>query len=101
MCEVTPIEEQEFQLGDRVTNSLEPRICSPTDDKGYTFKGRVRRVIGPLCPDTEYWNKWLGGRPKVHVFQYEVGYKCPVCKKKKTALYFGPELEKTNEEDKQ
>ena len=91
-CEKRPVEEQAFKVGDRVTNALEPRMCSLSDDKGHRFKGRIIRVLGPMSPDAEYWNKWLGGRPKTHVFQYKVTYKCPKCGKIKSALYFAPEL---------
>jgi len=94
-CESMPVEEQKFKVGDRVTNSKEPRICSSTSgDSEYRFRGRISIVLGPLPPDEEYWIKWLGGFPKAHVFYYGVKYECPKCERKKDAVYFGPELEK-------
>lgn len=92
-CEDYPVEPQKFKIGDRVTNSMEPRTCS-SGGGTYRFKGRVTKVIGPQPPDEEYWNKWLGGCPDAHVFSYEVTYQCPKCGEKNSALYFAPELEK-------
>ncbi|QQG45795.1 MAG: hypothetical protein HYY55_02295 [Candidatus Niyogibacteria bacterium] len=91
-CEGMPVEEQKFRVSDQVTNSMEPRVCSSGGE--YRFNGRISKVFGPQPPDEEYWNKWLGGLPKTHVFYYEVTYKCPKCGQKKDATYFGPELEK-------
>lgn len=90
-CESMPVEEQKFQVGDKVTN-LTPRIC--WDDKPYRFEGKICKVIGPEPPDEEYWIKWLGGLPGKHVFSYEVTYTCPICGDEKGAMYYAPELER-------
>lgn len=52
-CENRPVEQQKFKVGDRVTNSMEPRICAVAGEV-YRFKGRVRKVFGPQPPDEEY-----------------------------------------------
>ncbi len=92
-CESRPIEQKKFRIGDQVTNSMEPRICSSAGGE-YRFEGEISEIIGPQPPDEEYWIKWLGGLPKTHVFLYEVTYKCPKCGRKEDAAYFAPELEK-------
>lgn len=91
-CESMPIEEKKFKIGDRVTNSMELRICSNMGGE-YRFKGSISKVLGPQRPDEEYWIKWLGGMPKAHVFWYEVAYLCPQCGQEKDAGYFAPELQ--------
>lgn len=96
-CEGNPIEQKKFEIGDRVTNCMEPRTCASfggSSEGNYRFDGRISKIMGPLPPDEEYWNKWLGGLPKRHVFYYEVAYQCPKCGMEKEAAYFAPELEK-------
>lgn len=92
-CEKLSIEQKKFKMGDRVTNSKEPRVCM-VKDKRYKFKGKICKIFGPESPDEDYWCRWLGGSPDKHVFRYRVAYKCPICGKRKSAEYFGPELEK-------
>lgn len=89
-CEAKPCEKKMFSVGDKVSNK-EKRTC--IGGKHYIFRGHVIRVIGPEPPDEEYEIKWLGGkRLDRHVYHFEVRYRCPVCKKTKTALYYAPEL---------
>ncbi len=91
-CEKMPIEKPKFKIGDQVTNSMEPRFCVFAGFKEYRFKGRVSKIFRPQPPDEEYWNKWLGGLPKTHVFWYGVVYVCPRCKREHDAAYYAPEL---------
>ena len=94
-CESNPIEQKKFEVGDRVTNSMWLREClSATGNRQYRFKGRINKVSGPQPLDEEYWNKWLRGCPNIHVFLYEVTYKCPGCGERKKAIYYAPELSK-------
>ncbi len=87
-----PVEDKKFEVGDKITNSMEPRVCLSTN-REYRFNGKISKILGPKPPDDEYWNKWLNGVPNTHVFLYEVTYKCPECKEKRAAVYFAPELE--------
>lgn len=92
-CESKLVEQKKFKVGDQVTNSMEPRVCSTTGEE-YRFKGRISKIFGPQPPDEEYSNKWLGGLSNIHVFLYEVTYKCPRCGRKKETMYLAPELKK-------
>lgn len=97
-CESREIEERIFKKGNLVRN-IEPRECGKTHAE-YQFRGRVIRVIGPQPPDYEYEVKWLGGRGiNLHVFQYEVKFRCPSCQKIKTAFYYTPELIRVRKAD--
>lgn len=92
-CERRTMEEKIFPIGARV-KAKEPRICHLRDEIYYA-KGRVAHIRGPEPSDYEYEVKWLGGDSKrltMHVFQYQMNYSCPCCKKKKSALYYAPEL---------
>ena len=92
-CEGMSTEKPNFKVGDTVTNR-ESRICSHVHrNTSYRFQGKVVMIFGPEPPDEEYWNKWMGGDPHMHVFSYIVAYTCPRCGKKKRAAYFGPELD--------
>lgn len=95
LCQDRFLEKKKFAVGDRVTNK-ERRVCSKTNTQ-YTFTGTVISIQGPEPADGEYERKWLGEkreRLNSHVFSYEVEYRCPQCNKKKSALYYAPELEK-------
>jgi len=101
-CAHMPVEEKKFVVGDRVTNALELRLCSKTNTS-YRFKGKVTRIIGPEPSDEEYERKWLGEkkeRLQSHVFVYAVEYQCPKCNKKKSDVYYAPELEKIQKGEK-
>ena len=93
-CEKKPVEKKKFRVEDRISN-VEPRMCGRN---AYVFKGRVTRISGPFPPNEEYENKWLSSainhmeRINSHVFLYEVEFICPVCRMKKTARYYAPEL---------
>lgn len=93
-CEARTLERQVFHRGSVVKN-ISPRTCLNNGrPEHYRFRGTVIKVIGPVLPDRDY-ERWLDGkneRLNGHVFQYEVRYRCPRCKKIKTALYYGPEL---------
>ena len=96
-CEARGVEKKTFSVGDLVSN-IEPRVCWKKS-KGYIFRGKVVKIIGPMPADFEYECKWLKGqasRLNSHVFQYEVDYSCPHCKELKTARYFTPEIKKIN-----
>ena len=94
-CEGCGVEEEILQVGDRVTN-VGLRTCSfQGREENYIFKGKVVEVKGPNPPDKEYEYKWLGGKKErlnSHVFSYIVEYICPICRKKKSAMYYTPEL---------
>lgn len=93
-CASMPVEDKKFKIGDRVTAKGQ-RVCLSAHRKQkYILNGKISRIIGSEAPDEEYWNKWLGGQPDMHVFSYEVKYRCPRCGKKKGAVYFAPELKK-------
>ena len=85
-CEKKPVEEKKFKIGEQVTNFLEPRTCGSRGE--YRFKGKITKIFGPQPPDEEYWIKWLGGLPSLHVFLYEVTYTCPKCGHKERCSIF-------------
>lgn len=95
-CESRALETIRFKVGDRVM-APEKRECS--SGQPYDMQGKVVGVIGPRTTDLEEI-KWVRteeyGWSGKHVFQYEVEYTCPVCHEKKTALYFTPELKKSD-----
>lgn len=94
-CEARKTEERFFKKGDWVTN-IEDRECAVVNWH-YRFRGQIVRVLGPQAPDEEYEDKWLGGRGlDLHVFQFEVRFRCPCCQKMQTALYYSPELRRIN-----
>jgi len=91
-CERKGTEEQVFQIGDSVRNR-EPRQCH--NGKNYHFHGKIIKVVGPEPPDEDYERRWLGGqseRLNNHVYSYVVEYRCSICREKKEAIYFAPEL---------
>ena len=92
-CESLPIEERAFRVGD-MTSWRELNFCS-SYGKTYRLKTRVIRIVGPTLPDEEYNRKWLqstlGG---LHVFQYEVRWRCPHCRRSYSNLFYGMELRK-------
>lgn len=97
-CEKRKIEKKEFKLGDWV-RAKEDRMCMCRGNTEYICIGRIVKIIGPLPPDFEYETKWLGGKPERlnnHVWQYEIGYRCPVCEEYKRARYYAPEIKKVN-----
>ena len=93
-CESKGTEVQKFNIGDSV-RAFGKRECYL--GKRYTVHGKVIKMIGPRLVSMGYVH-WVRTREKgwceKHVFQCEVEYICPICHKKKTALYFAPELKK-------
>ncbi len=92
-CQKRPLEKQIFKKGDFVTN-IEQRTCSITG-RGYHFKGKIARILGPMLADYDYEVRWLGGIPSRvngHVFQYEVSFICPLCREKRREFYYAPIL---------
>jgi len=90
-CEAMPVEKKSFNVGDLVS-WRELNTCSAYD-KNYRLTGRVKKIIGPILPNEEYNLKWLRGRlTGLHVFRYEVYWKCPYCKKSNSGLFYGVEL---------
>lgn len=92
-CERRTMEEKIFPIGARVRAKV-PKRCRLRDEIYYA-EGRIACLRGPKPSDYEYEVKWLGGNPKrlvMHVFQHQINYICPCCKKKKSALYYAPEL---------
>jgi hypothetical protein len=97
-CEAKPREKRAFRVGDRV-RGRELRNC-PMGQKAqctYTVIGTVVRVVGPKPMDEDYSVRYLRGWGRdLHVYQYEVGYLCPVCGKMKSFRYYAPEIEKVD-----
>ncbi len=94
-CESKGCEVQKFNIGDDV-RAFEKRQCN--FGKTYRMQGKVIAVIGPQLVSGEE-TKWVKAREgwyDKHVFKYEVEYICPICHKKKTMLYFAPELKRSN-----
>ncbi len=90
-CENRILEAQRFRVGDRVFN-LEARCCN-IGSKYFRVKMTVVKILGPMLPDYEYMVKWLGSYGlNGHIFQYEVEYTCPNCRKKHGHLYYTPEI---------
>ena len=93
-CEARTLEIREFSEGYWV-RAKEKRHCGLTG-KSYICEGIIVDVLGPMLPDEEYENKWLGGKTERlngHVYQYEVQFICPCCNKLKRAFYYGPGLQ--------
>lgn len=92
-CKKRKLEKIKFKIGDLVF-AHEPRQCN---SKTYKVRGKVVKILGPQASDEEYEAKWLGElseRLNSHVFQYEVKYTCPICKEKKSMVYYAPEIDK-------
>ena len=94
-CEKRKLERKIFKIGELVKNTT-ARQCH--NGKNYYFDGTVIDIRGPIPSDDEYEILILGGkeeRMNSHVYQYEVKYVCPICKKIKTALLYSPQLKST------
>lgn len=90
-CEAMPVEKKYFKIGNLV--SLRELNTCGTYGKDYRLKGRIKKIIGPTLPDEEYNLKWLQNRlARLHVFQYEVHWKCPYCNQPNSGLFYGMEL---------
>ncbi len=90
-CEERTLEFQRFRAGDKVFN-LEPRCCY-IGSKYFRVKMTIVKILGPMLPDYEYMVKWLGSYGlDSHIFQYEVEYTCPTCRKKHGHLYYAKEI---------
>lgn len=86
-------EKPAFRLGARV-RSLSERVCG---DRHYLVKdGKIIRIKGPMPYDPEWMLKGVGpiwgDHPPSRVYWYEVEYLCPWCRRKKSAMFFGPQL---------
>ncbi len=101
-CEEKKVEAKRFKIKD-VVRVIELRTCM-TKDKNYSVVGKVVKIIGPMPADSEYEQKWLGGKSErinSHVFRYRVEFRCPHCKEKRSDEYYAPELKKPKKtEDK-
>lgn len=90
-CEAMPVEKKSFEVDDQVS-WREQNTCSAYG-KNYRLKGKIKKIIGPILPDEEYNLKWLQGRlAGLHVFQYEVYWKCKYCHQPNSGLFYGIEL---------
>ena len=92
-CDARGVEPPVASIGDRVRIN-ERRECMNRNKK-YVAEGVVTQISGPLPPDEEYENKWLGGnaqRLKTHVLQYRITYTCPHCKDVREHPVYAPEF---------
>lgn len=89
-CELMPVEKKLFRVGDLVS-WRELRTC--VLGKNYRLRGKVVKILGPGLPDEDYNIKWLQGKLRdLHVFRYEVDWKCPFCRESQSGLFYGMEL---------
>lgn len=100
-CGKKSVEPKKFHRGDKVANIFS--LCcdsadrfSTFDKSQYYFVGKVIKIRGPLLFNERQY--YLGGggairaRKYGHVFEYEVAFTCPHCKKKKTERFYAWEL---------
>lgn len=94
-CEERILEREMFKIGDNVY-PIEKREC---DGHPYRPRTKIIEISAPKVPDYEYEVKWLGSkRLDWHVREYIVEFCCPHCKEKYSALYYAPELRRTERE---
>ncbi len=94
-CENRVLEEEIFKIGDEVY-PIEKREC---DGHTYRPKAKIIEISAPKLPDEEYERKWLGSkRLNWHVREYIVEFRRPHDKEKHSALYYAPELQRTEKE---
>lgn len=95
-CDETPVEDKAFAIGDNVVCD-QKRRCSTffVHNRYYSIAGKITGIQGPILPDEEYNNKWLGGvLAKKHVYLYETSWICPRCRQECHGIFYGIELKK-------
>lgn len=94
-CEARVLEEEIFKIGDTVY-PIGKREC---DGHLYRPKAKIIEISALKLPDEEYEIKWLGSkRLNWHVREYVVDFRRPYDKEKHSALYYAPELRRTEKE---
>jgi len=85
-CEAGTCEKKKFGIGDAV-RARHSRFCMAAQ-RGYQAKGRVVAITGPEPYDPEVMIKGFGiSQAHGHIYWYEIEYRCPACRRVKSALY--------------
>lgn len=89
-CKSMPVEKKLFCVGASVS-WRELRTC--VFGNNYRLRGKVVKILGPKLLDEDYNIRWLQSKLiGLHVFQYEVDWKCPFCRENQAGVFYGMEL---------
>lgn len=94
-CNLMPVEKKIFCVGDSVSCRRLNMCSRDMFGKSYRLKGMIVKILGPGLPDEDYNIRLLQGKLRgLHVFQYEVDWKCKLCNEPQLGLFYGMELVK-------